>query len=426
MTRDRQGVAIVACLCTALLTLGLGACESAAQTYSTSGTGFIVGSSGYILTSYHVVEGATGPITVTLSDGTTYEASVVDYSPTDDEGGYDAALLKIEASGLPVIPIADSDGVQLFDQVIVLGYPLSLDLGVSLNVTGGNITAFRKIKDSPELFQIDAAVNPGNSGGPALDERGRAVGIVTSKIVGEEVEGVSFLIPINLAAELVAKHVAGWSVSTSDTVVTSREIVAAATPGIVYVEWSDVYLSDGEYNETFTQSREWFSEFWDAAGFAEVFLNEKGVVKLVECPAEAAGPLFQIEVRFSECTGSCAAGLAFFPAESDQWSYMILIDPEGSYAVFKQPPGGSSNWVVASSWTRSSNLKEGNGVVNRFRVEALARYARISFNDAAPGTLGFVLPLGGTLALCAVNFDGATTVRFDNLRIYDPDASDMN
>ncbi len=407
---------------------GLGAAHVAAQTYSTGGTGFIVGSTGYILTSYHVVEGATGPITVTLSDGTTYEARVVDHSPTIDEGGYDAALLKIEASGLAVIPIADSDHVQLFDQVIVLGYPLSFELGVSLNVTGGNVTAFREIKDSPELLQIDAAVNPGNSGGPALDRSGRAVGIVTSKIVGEEVEGVSFLVPINLAAQLVAQHVPGWSVSSAEAALTSREIVAAASPAVVYVEWSDVYTKDGEYEESFSQSRTWFAEFWNSAGFVEVPVSDEGVVTFLECPAEASGPSFGIEILFSRCTDACAAGLVFFPAEDavDPWMYMILIDSEGSYAAFKKAPGQSSSWRLAGTWTRSSNLKEGKDVVNRLDLEAGSRSTRISFNGASPATLGVVLPLGGTVALCTVNFAGKTTVRFDNLRIRGPvDSSDM-
>lgn len=418
MTRNRR-IAAAACL---LMVLGIASVNAVAQTYSTSGTGFIVGSAGYILTSHHVVEGATGPITVTLSDGSTHEAHVVDFSPTTDKGGYDAALLKIEASGLPTIPIADSDQVQLFDQVIVLGYPLSFDLGVSLNVTGGNITAFRKIKDSPELLQIDAAVNPGNSGGPALDTKGRAVGIVTSKIVGEEVEGVSFLVPINLAAALVAKYVTGWAVATADTVLTSREIVAAATPAIVYVEWSDVYVKDGEYNEPFTQSREWFADYWNEAGYAEVAVKEKGTVDFVECPAEASGPSFEVEVLFSTCAKGCAAGLAFFPSEDDesQWSFMILIDNEGNYGVFKQAPGGNSSWVLAGQWTPSSNLKEGKDVANRIRVDVVKRSAQIAFNDATPGTLGITLSLNGTLALCVVNFDGSTTVQFDNLRIFDP------
>ncbi len=121
MARHRRIAATAACL---LVTLGILAVGGAAQTYSTSGTGFIVASSGYILTSYHVVEGATGAITVALSDGSTHEAYVADYSPTTDEGGQDAALLKIEASGLPVIPVADSNDVQLFDQGIVQGYRL--------------------------------------------------------------------------------------------------------------------------------------------------------------------------------------------------------------------------------------------------------------------------------------------------------------
>ncbi|MEN6369210.1 MAG: trypsin-like peptidase domain-containing protein [Thermotogota bacterium] len=419
MTRDRSVVAAAASL---LVALSIVAVSTVAQTYPTSGTGFIVASSGYILTSYHVVEGATGPITITLSDGTKHEARVVDYSPTTDEGGYDAALLKIEASGLPTIPIADSDQVQLFDQVVVLGYPLSFELGVSLNVTGGNITAFRKIKDSPEMLQIDAAVNPGNSGGPALDAMGRAVGIVTSKIVGEEVEGVSFLVPINLAAQLVTKHVVGWTVSTADTVLTSREIVAAATPAVVYVEWSDVYVQDGEYKEPFTQSREWVADYWNEAGYAEVAVKEKGTVDFVECPAEASGPSFEVEVLFSTCTKGCAAGLAFFPSEDDtsQWSFMVLIDNEGNYGVFKQAPGGNSSWVLAGQWTPSSNLKEGKDVANRILIDVVKRNAQISFNGATPGTLGVSIPLNGTLALCVVNFDGTTTVRFDNLRIFDP------
>lgn len=426
MTRGRHSVAARACSYAAALIVVLSGGMAVAQTYSTSGTGFIVEASGYILTSYHIVEGATGPIQVTLNDGTVHEARLVDYSPTTNEGGYDAALLKIDASGLPTIPVADSDQVELFDQVIVLGYPLSFDLGVSLNVTGGNVTAFRKVEDSPELLQIDAAVNPGNSGGPALDGMGRAIGIVTSKLVGEAVEGVSFLIPINNAAQLLSKHVPGWGLSATGKTLTSREIIAAATPAIVYVEWSDVYLSGGEYDETFSQPREWFAEFWQSAGYMEVSLNEQGVVKFVECPAEAAGPFFQIDILFSQCTGSCAAGIAFFPAEEDQWSYMILIHSDGRYAYFKSTPGGRAGWSLAGSWRESSNLKEGENVVNRIRIEVSSRYAQISFNGASPGTLGTNLPLGGTIALCVVNFDGTTTIRFDNLRIYEAEGSDMN
>ncbi|MDD5265205.1 MAG: trypsin-like peptidase domain-containing protein, partial [Candidatus Bipolaricaulis sp.] len=124
-------------MCVALLFVAVCVGGATAQTYTTSGTGFIVASSGYILTAYHIVEGATGPITVTLSDGRKLEAQVVGYSPAFEDGGYDAALLKIAATGLPTIPLGDSDAVQLFDQAIVLGYPLSFELGVSLNITGG-------------------------------------------------------------------------------------------------------------------------------------------------------------------------------------------------------------------------------------------------------------------------------------------------
>ena len=99
---------------------------------------------------------------------------------------------------------------------------------------------------------------------------------------------------------------------------------------------------------------------------------------------------------------------------------MVLIDDEGNYCAFKQAPGGTSGWVLAGQWMPSSNLKEGKNVVNQIRVEASARSAQISFNGAAPGSLGIAIPLDGTLALCVVDFDGTTTVQFDNLRIFDP------
>jgi len=123
------------------------------QTYTSSGSRFIVTEDGYILTNYHVVEGATESITVRLQDGKEYQATLIDYSPTMNDEGCDIALLKIAACGLASLSIADSQQVQLFDQAIAMGYPLTFSLGVNLNVTGSNITAFRDFEDSPELFQ---------------------------------------------------------------------------------------------------------------------------------------------------------------------------------------------------------------------------------------------------------------------------------
>jgi serine protease Do len=113
-----------------------------AQTYTTGVTKILVTSSRYILTAYHIVEGATEVISVTLGDGTKSEAEFVGYSPTFEDGGYDAALLKTPAVNLPAIPPGDSDDVQLFDQVIVLGYPLSFELGSTSTPPGGTSPRF--------------------------------------------------------------------------------------------------------------------------------------------------------------------------------------------------------------------------------------------------------------------------------------------
>lgn len=93
----------------------------------------------------------------------------------------------------------------------------------------------------------------------------------------------------------------GWAVSTADVVFASRGIVAA-TPAIVYVAWSDVYVKDGKYSKPFTQSREWFADYWNEAGYAEVAVKEKETVRFVEYPAAASGLSFEAKVLFSTYT----------------------------------------------------------------------------------------------------------------------------
>ncbi|MDD5646752.1 MAG: trypsin-like peptidase domain-containing protein [Candidatus Bipolaricaulis sp.] len=405
-------------MCVALLFVAVCVGGATAQTYTTSGTGFIVASSGYILTAYHIVEGATGPITVTLSDGRKLEAQVVGYSPAFEDGGYDAALLKIPATGLPTIPLGDSDAVQLFDQAIVLGYPLSFELGVSLNITGGNITAFRDLEDSPPLLQIDAAVNAGNSGGPVLDESGYAIGMVASKLVGETIEGVSFAVPISNAIKLVSKYVPGWSAAPPGSALTSRQIASNATPAVVYVEWEDVYSVGGQYEETFAQKREWYAEYWNEKGYIEIAPKEERSVEQAECPAEATGPFFEVDILFAKCKdANCAAGIAFYAAEEDRWSYLLLISPDSTYAFYKISPTGST-WTTVTPWQESRKIKSGLNVVNRIAIEAGDKIAFLSVNGERVGSLNTVLSLGGSIALCVVSFDGKAAARFDNLRIY--------
>ena len=168
-----------------------------------SGTGFIVSENGYIVTNYHVVEYAyTGnqTLTVVLHDGSRYTAAVVGVEESND-----IAVLKIDAANLSPAVIGDSDSLSVGDTVYAVGNPLG-DLEFSMST--GHVSALdRVIKtdetvDSINMFQIDAAVNSGNSGGPVYNTRGEVIGVVTAKYSDTGVEGIGFAIPINDAAPI--------------------------------------------------------------------------------------------------------------------------------------------------------------------------------------------------------------------------------
>lgn len=168
-----------------------------------TGTGFIVSENGYIVTNYHVIEYAyTGgqDLTVMLHDGTRYSASIVGVEDSND-----IAVLKIDAANLSPADLGDSDSLTVGDTVYAVGNPLG-DLDFSMST--GHVSALdRVIKtdenvDSINMFQIDAAVNSGNSGGPVYNTRGEVIGVVTAKYSDTGVEGIGFAIPINDAASI--------------------------------------------------------------------------------------------------------------------------------------------------------------------------------------------------------------------------------
>ena len=168
------------------------------------GSGVIVTADGYILTNKHVVEGSSS-LTVALSDGTEYPATVVRELPDND-----LALIRIEATGLVPATIGDSTRLQAGETAIAIGSPLgtyteTVTKGI-ISATGRDITVTDEGTGRPtqlhDLIQTDAAINPGNSGGPLLDASGAVVGISTA--VAGNAEGLGFAIPITAASELIA------------------------------------------------------------------------------------------------------------------------------------------------------------------------------------------------------------------------------
>lgn len=152
------------------------------------GTGFFISANGYALTAAHVVSGLE-TVTVRLANGIELEAKVVRSSPKSD-----TALLKVQGGGFAAFALGGAPVVG--DDVFVIGTPMSEELEKS--VSKGVVSGLRKI-DDVESIQTDAAVNPGNSGGPMLNDRGEVIGIVSQKLAGVGVEGLGFAIPVEKA-----------------------------------------------------------------------------------------------------------------------------------------------------------------------------------------------------------------------------------
>ncbi len=162
-----------------------------------SGSGFIISEDGYILTNYHVVENgytANLDIQVITSDGTEYTAKIVGVEPNND-----IAVLKIDAQGLNAAALGNSDELRVGDEIFAVGNPLG---ELEFSMSSGHVSALDRVINTQEserinMFQIDAAVNEGNSGGPVYNALGEVVGIVTAKYSSSGVEGLGFAIPIN-------------------------------------------------------------------------------------------------------------------------------------------------------------------------------------------------------------------------------------
>jgi len=174
-----------------------------------TGSGFIIDSSGMILTNNHVVDDVAlngGVIRVTLNNGENYEGTII-----GRDAPYDLAVIKIAATNLPALQFGDSDKVAVGDSVIAIGSPLGLSGTVTLGIisaknravtagTGGSESSFIN------ALQTDAAINPGNSGGPLVDTTGAVIGVnsaIASLSTSSRSQvgsiGLGFAIPINQA-----------------------------------------------------------------------------------------------------------------------------------------------------------------------------------------------------------------------------------
>ena len=165
-----------------------------------TGSGFVIGADGVILTNAHVVEGAD-TVNVTLKDGRSFQGQVLGADKVTD-----VAVVKIEANALPVAAIGNSDKLLSGEWAIAIGNPLGLDNSVTagiISATGRSSSDVGVPDKRIGFIQTDTAINPGNSGGPLLNASGQVIGMNTAIIQGAQ--GLGFAIPIQ-AAQQVAKE----------------------------------------------------------------------------------------------------------------------------------------------------------------------------------------------------------------------------
>ena len=202
------------------------------STATATGTGFVVDGKGNIVTAAHVVDGASS-ITVKFQDGTTRTAKLL-----GKDNATDVAVLSVDPSGLSLHPLALGSSASLVvgDQVAAIGDPFTYDRSLSTGIVSG----LDRTISAPNGFtvahaiQTDAALNPGNSGGPVLDSAGRVIGIVdqiaTNGSTSATSSGVGFAVPIDLVRSELPQLEAGQTVRHAYLGVSTSD-AGTATPG---------------------------------------------------------------------------------------------------------------------------------------------------------------------------------------------------
>ena len=162
------------------------------RTTQSLGTGFIVRADGWIATNLHVVVG--GPrVKVTLGDSR--ELDVVEVLAASPN--HDLALIRIDAHGLPVLALGDSDAMKPGDPVVAIGNPMGLESTVS----NGLVSARRKVDGGVEVLQVSAPISPGSSGGPLFNDHGEVIGIATALLTGGQ--NLAFGVPIRYLVPMI-------------------------------------------------------------------------------------------------------------------------------------------------------------------------------------------------------------------------------
>ncbi len=183
------------------------------------GSGFIISAEGHILTNSHMVDQAER-LEVELRDGQTISAEIVGTDPESD-----VAVIKVNLNDLPTLTMADSDALKVGEWVLAIGSPLGLTHTVTAGIVSATGRRGLRIAGYENFIQTDAAINVGNSGGPLIDLRGRAVGINTAIVgPGGGNIGIGFAIPMNMAKDIADQLIQTGSVERGYLGVVPQEV----------------------------------------------------------------------------------------------------------------------------------------------------------------------------------------------------------
>jgi len=197
-----------------------------------SGTGFIISADGYIMTNNHVVKNANeNGIKVQLNDKREYTAKLIGTDPNTD-----VAVIKIDATDLPVASVGNSDNVEVGQWVVAIGNPLQLNSTVTAGIVsalGRNINIDGNSYAINNFIQTDAAINPGNSGGPLVDISGSVIGINSAiKSQSGYYQGYGFAIPINLARSVATELIKSGKISRGYIGVSIKDVDTKEAKGL--------------------------------------------------------------------------------------------------------------------------------------------------------------------------------------------------
>ena len=299
-----------------------------------AGSGFIIASDGIVVTNKHVV-GDHARVTVKIPGAGRYGGRVLGVDAIAD-----LAIVDIDGdAGFAVLDMGDSDGLSIGEDVVAVGYPLDDMLGNAPTITRGVVSSVRESGDGVEHIQTDAAVNPGNSGGPLVNGAGEVIGVNTYVIrdvgwEGGNIEGINFAVSINEVKNRLASLSAGESVGIEPTPAPPPEASdtprPSASSGAFHLQSAELPHDDDGNIESLT-----------------IFRNVRNFTASAD-----------FEVPYSESAGDWSVGFIFRNPTRNNLSH-VSVTRDGLYSHYERRDGENMRLGggYVSNWNRNAGDK---------------------------------------------------------------------